>query len=495
MAESTSLESQLIAGAGKAVAPDPLGLVAAAQEEAGKKLTEGMRGIATSWAAKKAVIKAQNDSNDKSWEETRAKMDENLGSLDADYWEKAGDHAEDLKAPYDACPAGKEGYRCRQREMMKLNKFITHTAEVKKVITSHKELEDSILAGDISKSNYQTNRSKAILGGLNGNQSKLGGVNDARIYELEAELETLRGRKGLVREDLGETDEMIKIQEQIDKLRENDSQEYGWNISYINDHTGEEVNERVTLKDLNDLITTRDDGVTNGMMDATNSVKDNNVDYKNGVKGSSAFDERTAAKNAESMITGKNIASVFHDDFGFGEPLKNRLKEHPVITNMKYSDLGIDVMADLDDDGIIDPEEWDAMSPEGVDQIISALSDPTHPNFDENTSLEVARSDIKANIKKESEIDLYGAEYWDNENLEYPQGTSHNTLKDKQAAIKEFFTTPQPGESKQDFIDRDGILGALTSKGITWNDETKTWTTPEYDEDEMFEKMKKDINI
>ena len=402
-------------------------------------------------------------------------MDENLGSLDAEYWETAASHAEALKVPFDACPSGKEGNKCRQRAMMGLNKFITHTAEVKKVITGHNNLEKKIEAGDVTKSEYQTNRSKAILGSLNGEQSTLGGSNDAEISKHEAEIDRLKSSKDMARGDVDVTEEIAGIQEKIDRLRENDNQEYGWNISYIDDHTGEEVSERVTLKDLDKLITTRDDGITEQFMDQKNVVLDDNADYRKGVQGSSAFDERKNAKIAEGMVTKKNIASAFHDNLGFGEPLKNRLKEHPVITNMKYSDLGIDVMADLDDDGIIDPEEWDAMSPEGVDQIISALSDPTHPNFDENTSLEVARLDINANLKKESEINLYGPEYWDRDNLEYPEGTGHATLTDKQKAIKNHKETPGDDETQKQFVERGGILGALVGKGIVWDADAGVW--------------------
>jgi len=42
---ATSLESQLIRGAGRAVSKDPYGLVMRAQEEAGRKLTEGVEGV------------------------------------------------------------------------------------------------------------------------------------------------------------------------------------------------------------------------------------------------------------------------------------------------------------------------------------------------------------------------------------------------------------------------------------------------------------------
>ena len=53
MAKTTSLESQLIAGAGKAVAYDPEGLVAAAQDEALKKITDPLKRTAEMLATAK----------------------------------------------------------------------------------------------------------------------------------------------------------------------------------------------------------------------------------------------------------------------------------------------------------------------------------------------------------------------------------------------------------------------------------------------------------
>ena len=120
MAETTSLESQLIAGAGKAVAYDPEGVVQLAQDSASEQLTEGVKGIATKIGDIKTAVNEQNEGYDENWENTRKTMDENLGSLDTDYWEKATVHAEKAKPIYDACPSGQEGNKLRKGILMNL---------------------------------------------------------------------------------------------------------------------------------------------------------------------------------------------------------------------------------------------------------------------------------------------------------------------------------------------------------------------------------------
>ena len=492
MAEKTSLEQQLVAF--KGYTADPEGVAAAAKASAGESLVEGLKDIGAAWGRRQDKIDAQNKGYEDNYENTRKKIDENLGSLDIDYFDKAADHVEEMKETgYNLCSSGKEGNRCRQREMIKLNEFINHTGEVKEVIGGYNELSKKMENGEISESNYQTNKQKAMLGSIDGNKSKLGGKNDAEILKHKAEIDRLKSAKGMTRGGINRTEEIASIQEKIDKLQKNNPKEYGWNITYIDEHTKEEISERVTLKDFKDLIPKRDDNVTNKFMNTKSTILDNVSGYKTGAKGSSAFDERGAEKSAEGAINEKNIASYWHDDFGFGKPLKERVREHPIITNLNYADLGIEI-PEMDKDGVIDPEEWAKLGTEDIDKITSALSDPTHPNFNEDLSIELAKSDYVLNLKKESENELYNGagagEYWNADNLEYPEGTPHVNIVAKQKAIKEDLTTPRPGEDKQDFIDRGGILGALANKGITWNKETDSWNKPEFETIDVLEKYK-----
>jgi len=478
MAETTSLESQLIAGAGKAVAYDPEGVVQLAQEEAGQKLIEGVKGIVTKIGDIKAAVDAQNKGYETNWQDTVTKMNENLGSLDVDYFDKATNHVEEMKKTgYDLCASGKEGNRCRTKELIKLKQFSNHVSEVKDKITAHKELQEKIDAGDLDKSNYKDPRKIAILGSVDGMNSKLGGKNDAEIFEHEAEIDRLKSSKGMTRGGGNRTEEIANIQKKIDRLQKNNPQEYGWNISYINNQ-GEEINERVTLKDIDDLIPTRDNDIGNGYLNDVNTVKDDNANFIAGVKGSGAWNKRAGEQKAEAAINEKNLTSYWHDNHKFADPLIERIGEHPIFNGMTYSGLGI---TQVGEDDIIDPEERDRISTTDKQQMTNALSDPKNPNFNEDLSLELARDDYYNNLKKESEIDLYGTEYWNKDNLEYPVGTPHETFEDKQAAIKEFLTTPLPGESLTDFKEKGGIVGAAADKGITWNSETDSWNKPEYD--------------
>ena len=311
MAKTTSLESQLIAGAGKAVAYDPEGLVAAAQDEALKKITDPLKRtaemLATAKKEKQDKIDTQNEGYETNWQNTITKMNENLGSLDVDYFDTANDYVEEMKKTgYDLCASGKEGNRCRTKELIKLKQFSTHTGEVKDKITAHKELQEKIDAGDLDEANYKDPRNIAILGSVDGMKSELGGANDAEIFEHEAEIERLRSSKGMTRGGGNRTEEIANIQKKIDRLQKNNPQEYGWNVSYT-DNQGNEVNERVTLKDIDDLIPTRNNKIGLDNLDNVSAVKDNNANYKAGAEGGIPFNERVNRKKAEALVNEKNL--------------------------------------------------------------------------------------------------------------------------------------------------------------------------------------------
>ena len=283
------------------------------------------------------------------------------------------------------------------------------------------------------------------------------------------------------------TEEIANIQKKIDRLQKNNPQEYGWNVSYT-DNQGNEVNERVTLKDIDDLIPTRNNKIGLDNLDNVSAVKDNNANYKAGAEGGIPFNERVNRKKAEALVNEKNLTSYWYDDHGFGIPLTERIGEHPIFNGMTYSGLGI---TQVGEDDIIDPEERDRISTTDKQQMTNALSDPKNPNFNEDLSLELARDDYYNNLKKESEIDLYGPEYWNKDNLEF-QGVPYDNISAKQAAIEEYKSTPQPGENLKAFEKRGGIVGAAAEKNIIWNDETKTWTKPEFDRKDALDIFKKE---
>ncbi len=476
MAEKTSLEQQLVAF--KGYTADPQGVAAAAKERAGISMIEGLKDIGAAWGRRKQKIDTQNEGYENNWESTRKKMDENLGSLDIDYWDKATQLAEEIKPIYDACPTGQEGNKCRQKEMMKLNQFINHTSEVKKTIGGYNELTKKIESGEISKSNYKDPRKIAILGSIDGNKSTIGGVNDTEIANLTEKMKS------------ASAEEKTALRKKIETLKKSNPEEYGWDITYT-DHSGNEVNERVTLKDLDDLIPKRDDDITNKMMNAKNTTKLDNSNYKEGEEGGHAFDENVARTNSQDAVNEENLVSYWHDDFGFGEPLNTRITDHPALVNMTYSDLGLDLKYDTEPkDGILSKKEMDKIGDIDMDKIINVLSDPTNPLHTEKIerlSLEIARDDFVNNLRKESEIDLWGDEYWNSEDLVYNEVTYDN-LAAKQTAIKEHKSTPGPKETLPVFLKRGGVVGAAAKKNIFWDDGAKEWRVQEMSGDEMYNK-------
>ena len=476
MAKTTSLEQQLVTGMEGAYLHDPKGKIAAAKKGAFDQFTEGIKGVGEAFKTKQEEIDEQNEVNEASWQNIISNMDKNLGSLDQGYWEMATDHAEqNLKPIFDACKDGKPGNRCRKRVEMELNEFVNHTAELKDVMTGYRELEEGFVSGGpnggpkYDKSNYQTNRQKAILGSLAGKDSNLDNANRSEISELERTIAATTDNK-----------EKRKLNAQLKKLKENKNQEYGWDITYI-DQAGNEVSERVGVKDLKDLIPIKDNKIGNDYLDNQQVAKDDNANYKAGVQGSSGFNTNKAEKQSKAAVTPKNLTSAWHDDHGFGAPLVERFKTHPAFIGMSYEDLGLDVAEyDKDNDGEIDETEWPLISEGDIAKVGNVLANPEHPLHKgsleiSRLSLEVAQDDYKNNLWKQSEIDLYGAEYWNEDNLEYPKGTPHVDIMAKQKAIKDDLTTPRQGETPDEFKERNGIMGAVAAKGITWNKQNDSW--------------------
>ena len=325
MATTTSLESQLIRGAGAAVSKDPHGRVLAAQERAGKQLTEGIKGIGTALAAKKKErddkIEKQTKQYDAAWRKITDEMEKNLGGLDVSYWQKANDYVTStLKPVYDACATGEEGRTCRTEARIKLNQFVTETAGAKDALNAlnnrQKKMDGTGPTGEkeLVKSNSQTFDDRAILGQLTGENASLIGRNDGEIAELETQLEHLEGKKGYVlqsklsKEDLKE--EREKMREKIAALKNNNPVEYGWDISYENED-GETISKRVTKDMLPDLLPHQAKEITTGLKTQTDEAKVQAENLKTGAKGAKKFDLEKSAVAYEDLVTPKNIKSVY----------------------------------------------------------------------------------------------------------------------------------------------------------------------------------------
>jgi len=329
---------------------------------------------------------------------------------------------------------------------------------------------------ELVKSNSQTFDDRAILGQLTGENASLIGRNDGEIAELETQLEHLEGRKGMGREDLKE--ERIKLREKIAALKNNNPVEYGWDISYEN-KDGETISKRVTKDMLPDLLPHQAKEITTGLKTQTDEALVQAENLKTGAKGGKKYDVDKAAAVYGESVTSANIKSVYKDPlYGGTETLEDHLRQNPVVTGLKYSDLGIDVKADKDGDNVIDPEEWAAinkLNPEDVDKIINALSEPGN----EDIGAAVAGDYMARKTERAVNIELYGNEYYPE-----PTGTGNNytvedltyndeqysNLIDYQAAVKKYKENPRPGETKKVFKDRGGILGAQEYADVKWSE-------------------------
>ena len=332
---ATGLESQLIAGAGRAVAKDPYGMVMQAQEKAGQKLIKGVEGITKKIGDIKAAELAEEEKLQKEQDAIVKGHDDNIESIEKQYlddgglpvgtYKKAIKLTKKSKTKHDACPIGKEGNMCRREAIMELKAMAGEWTGANDTLGSIVETSTKIKKGDLKQSNYDSQsldgiERKAINAGLNSDNS------------------THREKDG--------------------KL------EVGWDIpgyGFISRNDDR----------LSNLHTFTADEVPLHMLDRkTSQEKD---DYK-------GWDMANSIYANKSAITPKNIASVYHDEVtGPGGILKDNLKEHPMLKGKSYKELGIDPVGG---DDIIDDDE--------IGAVIQALSDPKHPNFNFKTSQAVA---------------------------------------------------------------------------------------------------------
>ena len=192
--------------------------------------------------------------------------------------------------------------------------------------------------------------------------------------------------------------------------------------------------------------------------------------------------------NYEELINEDNIASVYHDGkvAGSSEPLKDALWTHPMLYNANtdtyatYDSLGIagedKKRLDVDGNGVIGKDE--------MNNLIGALSDPKHPNFDFKISRDVAAGYMAMNEEKEYNKVIYGPNY-------YVKSNGEPTTLAEQAEIKSKATTPEAGESLTAFDSRGGCVSCAKELGITWNNETKTWNKPEFETDKAYQEWLK----
>ena len=119
-----------------------------------------------------------------------------------------------------------------------------------------------------------------------------------------------------------------------------------------------------------------------------------------------------------------------------------------MLKGVSYSDLGIDKELDLDDDGFIGDNE--------IANVIEALSDPKHDNYDFETSKAVAADYMARNELMEYNKHLFGPDFYELSKV------------DKNTRISER-TTQNPGETDADYTKREGIKGVQKGMDMVWD--------------------------
>ena len=489
-----SLESQLIAGAGQAVSKDPYGMVMQAQERASQKVIEGVKGVASTLGkihqgrlAEEEKLQTERDDLVKGYDDNfnshlKSYLDD--GGLPMEVWDRATDLAEEEKVVHDACPIGKEGNRCRKKSIMRLKEQATQWTDANDWYSDLAETHEKYQGEDpeLVQSNYDSEsddgvRRKRIKANMDPKQLVMRNKNDNEIASVKKQLKDMD-----FMQDSVSMQEKEALRKQLEQLEKSNTKVTGWDIP------GEGFMTKEEIKNLK-LFQPRADIIKKHVMDRNKSQTETNyAPYKDGT-GGEPFNMRTSISANEEAITPGNITSIYYDKVtGTDNPLKENLKEHPMLKGVDgkgatYKSLGIsgEDLKDLDTDpdGIISDDE--------MANLIKALSDPKHPNYDYDVSKAVAAEYMAENEQMEYNKFMYGPNFY-----EKPDGT--RTTLEERRATKIKAATPEPGESQQVFKDRGGNLSLAKELGITWNNETKTWNKPQFETDKAYQDWLKSLD-
>lgn len=469
------LEEQLIKGAYDAAAGR---FFTKPKEDHLGKLAEHFMDFAKSKSERKRGLK--KDFNKKADE-----LLKNAGSLGSEYYSKAFEHVEGLKAKHNK-HINWGGRKKQKEDIIELNNFINEVGVVKEKVNGMVQMQDDdkISGGQTS---VQLQKMNQIL---DGNTASMKGSNDDEIAASQLLLED----KSIPRKEKRELKKKIKELEQTNKMN------WGWDVTYT-DAKGNEVSERLGVNDIDDLQPLKRDDFSTAAIPVLQSKRKLALAYQNGEAGSRDFNENVSRSEMGDLISEDNLFSLYHDDLlRNGNVLKENLKEHPIITNITYEsirandptfvkpDEPIEVdsdgdgeidssrLADMDRDGVISGEEMKYLSEEDQAKIIDALSNPDNPNYDYQTSKEVAVDWLVENNRKEHDLTLYGKSFYE---FTPEDMTKWNTLQEKQEFIKKDRSTPRPTDNKESFIARGGIIGAIDDMKYQWDEASDKWIETE----------------
>jgi len=198
--------------------------------------------------------------------------------------------------------------------------------------------------------------------------------------------------------------------------------------------------EFFTMEDLNKSLIERDDTVIQEYKTFENTLGVLGLDWQNGAEGASGFDDIYYDASNKKMITENNIATFLHDDVtgkGADYTFAKQLGEY--IEQVDYSGLGLDVAKwDKDKDGDVDEDDF-ALE-QDREKLKAAITDRGSPDYNFETSRTIISEWMTMNQRKKF------------------MGNIDETL------------VPAPGEDQDTFVKRGGSVGALTKKGIVWNE-------------------------
>jgi len=516
---ATSLESQLIAGAGRAVAKDPYGMVRQAQSEAGRKLTTGITGIATALATKKIEREAEIEAEKKKQEDTRKGYSDNFDKNEIEFFDNLGlgmntyseatTLAKEIKEKHTACEYDDDPNLCRRKAIAELRQLSTIYADKKAAqdaIYETKQKMDGTYVdpetGETVKlelSEQQTNREAGILAGINDDNSATRMSNDEDIADVNIALNDefliehgyFEGKEatGAMPYWIPEDEKTMDLWQNgtaqdrkniankyIEQLEKTNKRQSGWNVTYENEDYAT-VTEFVTKDDIGDLqphiAYDVKGGYAKNLLDVSTPQWEA---YKTGADGGKAFDKNKSISIHEQSIDKDNIASIYYDKevLGTDQPLREHLKSHPVVlyVGKSYEDLGmtasnIEYYDRKPKDGIVQKEEmlydgelnddWEYDTSVSTDDLISALSDPENDNYDFERSKKVAAEWMADNEQMEYNKHMYGDDFFD------------LTTAEKNTRIKER-TTQNPGESDAEYGARGGIKGVQKGADMIWDE-------------------------
>ena len=529
------LEAQLIAGAGRAVAKDPYGMVRQAQIAAGQKAVTGIAGIGTALATKKiereaeieAEIKKQKDirkGHSDNFDKNEIEFFDNLG-LGMNTYAQATTLAKEIKEKHTACEDSDDPNICRRKAMVELKQLSTIYADKKAaqdaVYETKQKMDGTYVdpkTGEKVKlvlSKQQTNRQAGILAGINDDNSADRMSNDEDIADVNIDLndefliehgyfegdEATGAMPGWIPEDEktmdlwqnGTAQDRKNIANKyIEQLEKTNKRQSGWNVTYENEDYAT-VTEFVTKDDIGDLQPHIAYDVKEGYGKNLLEVSTPQWEaYKTGAEGGKAFDKNKSISIHEQSIGKDNIASIYYDKevLGTDQPLREHLKSHPAVlfVGKTWEELGYsksdEEFWDYNEDGIIQKSEivdedtgkyLDAHEDDAsvnVSDLISALSDPENDNYNYETSKNVAAEWMADNEEIEYHKYMYGDDFYTN----YP------TPADKTARIKEL-TTQNNLESDAIYSARGGIKGVQKGMDMIWDETLQRSVKTKADDD------------